>query len=133
MLDVFFPIFDVADRWCPGTAGFEQLWKQLAPDILGKPELDEPRLELAARLDDERVRRRLEGKPSPRAEFIYLQLKLAQMSSDPPEWFRIATRARSLLIDYGDLWTPEALRTPGILNVTFYRGFVARSRSELRT
>jgi hypothetical protein len=107
-------------------ADFEQLWDELGPDILEKPELDEPRLEFAARLDDERVRRRREGKPSPRAEFIYLQLKLARMSPDHPEWFRIATRVRSLLIDHEKLWTPEAFRPPGILNVTFYRGFIAK-------
>jgi hypothetical protein len=107
-------------------ADFEQLWEELGPDILAKPELDEPRLEFAARLDDERVRRRREGQPFPQAEFIYLQLKLARMSPDHPEWFRIATRVRSLLIDHEELWTPEAFRTPGILNVTFYRGFVAK-------
>jgi hypothetical protein len=31
-----------------------------------------------------------------------------------------------LLIDHEELWTPEAFRTPGILNVTFYRGFVSK-------
>ncbi len=107
-------------------ADFEQLWEELRLDILTKLELDEPRLEFAARLDDERVRRRREGQPSPRAEFIYLQLKLARMSPDHPEWFRIATRVRSLLIDHEELWTPEAFRTAGISNVTFYRGFVAK-------
>lgn len=107
-------------------ADFEQLWEELGPDILAKLEQDEPRLEFAARLDDERVRRRREGQPSSRAEFIYLQLKLARMSLDHPEWFRIATRVRSLLIDHDGLWTPEAFRTAEVSNVTFYRGFVAR-------
>lgn len=107
-------------------ADFQQLWEELGPDILAKLELDEPRLEFAARLDDERVRRRREGQPSPRAEFIYLQLKLATMPPDHPEWFRIATRVRSLLIDHEELWTPEAFRTAGVSNVTFYRGFVAK-------
>src|SRR5579872_6006148 len=107
-------------------ADFEQLWGELGPNILAKPELDEPRLEFAARLDEERAGRRRERQPSPRAEFIYLQLKLARVSPDHPEWFRIATRVRSLLIDHEGLWIPKAFQTAGISNVTFYRGFVAK-------
>jgi len=109
-------------------ADFVQLWEELGPEILAAIESDEPRLEFAARLDNERVRRRREGQPSPspRSEFIYLQLKLARMSSDHPEWFRIATRVRSLLIDHEEHWIPEAFRMAGISNVTFYRGFVAK-------
>jgi hypothetical protein len=107
-------------------ADFEELWHELGPKILESPESDEPRLEFAARLDDERVRHRHEGKPSPRAELIYLQLKLAEMPTDHPEWFRVATRVRSLLIDHEQQWIPQELMSSGVLNATFYRGFVAK-------
>jgi hypothetical protein len=107
-------------------ADAERLWEQLGSEILAHPEQDGPRLEFAARLDDEEEREGRKETPSFRADLIFLQLKLARMSPDHPEWFRIATRVRSLLIDHEKEWTPSLLRADNVLHVVFHRGFVAK-------
>jgi uncharacterized protein (TIGR02996 family) len=104
----------------------ESLWEKLGSDILEHPEHDRPRLEFAARLDEQDNDKFMQAPPSLRAELIFLQVKLARMSPDHPEWFRIATRVRSLLIDHEKDWTPSVLRSDQVLQVVFHRGFVAK-------
>jgi hypothetical protein len=107
-------------------ADAERLCEPIGSEILAHPKQDKPRLEFAVRLDDEEEPEGRKATPSPRADLIFLQLKLARMSPDHPEWFRIATRVRSLLIDHEKEWTPSLLRADNVLNAVFHRGFVAK-------
>lgn len=95
--------------------------KDIHDGILASPEDDGLRREFATIL--ETGPNATEADKS-RARYIRLQLRLASMWPDHPEWMRLATEALSLGLRYQNDWIPELYRDDGVRDVEFHRGFL---------
>ena len=97
------------------------LWREMGAEILESPDSDSPRLRFAAALENMRD---TSGEGRTRARFIRVQLRLASLETDHPEWMRLATEALSLILDYEKRWTPDLYQQERISRPEFHRGFV---------
>ena len=97
--------------------------KDIHEAILASPDDDGLRREFATRLE---IESNATEPDSIRARFIRLQLRLASMGPDHPEWMRLATEAMSLSLRYQSEWIPDLYRNEGVREVEFHRGFAER-------
>lgn len=97
------------------------LWREMGGEILESPDSDSPRLRFAAALENMKD---TSDEARIRARFIRVQLRLASLETDHPEWMRLATEALSLILDYEKRWTPALYQKELIRRPEFHRGFV---------
>jgi hypothetical protein len=65
-----------------------------------------------------------QAQPAERALLIRLQLRLAEIGRDHPEWFRLRTRIEEILLDHHQALIPGWFPQLGIRNPVFHRGFI---------
>jgi hypothetical protein len=72
--------------------------------------------------------------PVSRALLIRLQIRLAQIDRNHPQWFRLKTQAEEILLDGRDRLIPRRLfQDMGITNEVFFRGFIEGCTVPART
>jgi hypothetical protein len=99
--------------------GEYELWRRMGEEILQSPDDDRLRRLFAGLLEsgddaDEETRNR--------ARIIRIQLRLASMDADHPEWLRLAAQALHLFLRYQRAWVPEVYQRFG--RPQFHRGFL---------
>jgi hypothetical protein len=96
-----------------------ELWRRMGEEIRESPDDDRLRRLFAGLLesgDDAN-----EGTRN-RARFIRIQLRLASMDADHPEWLRLAAQALQLFLRYERAWVPEVYQK--FSRPQFHRGFL---------
>jgi uncharacterized protein (TIGR02996 family) len=99
-----------------------ELWRRLGEKIVSSPDDDDPRYQFARFLEPDERNEEIDPQARARARFIRMQLRLASMDADHPEWFRMATQAAQLAHHFERFWVPEAYQR--LSRPRFHRGFV---------
>jgi hypothetical protein len=98
-----------------------EIWKRMGREILASPNNDDLRIRFANLLEEDEV---AEVKHSERARFIHIQLALASLTPNDPEWMRLAIQADSILLDHEEEWIPDWYKEAGVRDPEFHRGFI---------
>jgi hypothetical protein len=99
---------------------YSGIFVELLRRIVAQPDDDNPRLEFAREWE----RRRVDGYDPDRARFIRLQVHLAEIGDEHPEWFRLAAEADRLRVAKQPEWVPLWFVEADVRDPEFDRGFV---------